>query len=832
MLISCAGNSFSFRTDADISGNANRAERPLQPWTGGPTTDVDLSLESSDTKTWDQFETNKKMFGTTTTYDEDLYTTRIDRSDPSYKRREAEAARIAREIEGSTTTNAHMREERGQALENDGEDEESKYSGVRRDDLNFPPLQSGQPNKYTPPARRAPTGHPTVPGVPVDPAIISAHMSRPEGQVKVKPTNRAGEGEVVLSEAVPSNSSAKADDISVPTATSSQTMKPAAEGVLAVNTSKLSPTPKKNISEDTRPSNPSVSPHRRPGDVQNATEGVESEVLGRFREFANQEKMRVQERRRAQASHDKSAKIAELRKFSQKFKLGTAVPKDLVPILAKDPSKQEEIVEKANREKEIKEREREEKHVSAASTPSQPKNPRSLVSVPAPGTQKQDTSLASPMDRQNVSRGRQGYPPTGPHATRDKTLPGQGMHAGRNPNLLSHRLIGIQQDRKAGLVANIPTPIPLHDARMPPPVMVDQSGISSPQRQSAAQTPTSAVSTKFNAGASIFKPNPAASSFNPTGNTSSQTSPHSSARTRSISRVQSPSAFFGTRKPIGSKTSDRPSINDAFNPIKRMKKEVEAQNKQKDFTYNGGIPQAYRTPPIWDVSGENQDKTYADMFEKAQPVAVSPSSRSTPTSQIPHAHQLPYHLQNGNQHAGPVHTPHQTPHTVHAQHHQTPFEDHHRMPLPGASPHVYPSPRMQHSPMVYRPAMNHQGQVAYGQPVPQYYPGQGAPAPIPVQQYTGAGPQFMHAQPGQVAPMMVQQPSNGPYMGIPQQYPQPMYSPNPAHAYPHMAQPNGFPSPNRTAPMMMHQGSQQGHHPQHMSYAQPIYAPQQQGHSE
>ena len=158
------GTNSTFRTDTDISANASKGERPLQPWVPDAGAEVDLSLESSGRGDWDQFEANSRLFGAASTYDENLYTTQIDRSAPSYSRREAEAARIAQEIEGTSSTNPHMREERGQAIENDGEDEEDKYSGVRRDDLNFPPLASGAPNRYMPPARRAPTGQPTVAG--------------------------------------------------------------------------------------------------------------------------------------------------------------------------------------------------------------------------------------------------------------------------------------------------------------------------------------------------------------------------------------------------------------------------------------------------------------------------------------------------------------------------------------------------------------------------------------------------------------------------------------------------------------------------------------------
>lgn len=64
------------------------------------------------------------MFGLKSDYDENIYTTTIDKNSPLYAMRERDAARIAREIESSTSGNSHMREERGQQVE--GIDEETK----------------------------------------------------------------------------------------------------------------------------------------------------------------------------------------------------------------------------------------------------------------------------------------------------------------------------------------------------------------------------------------------------------------------------------------------------------------------------------------------------------------------------------------------------------------------------------------------------------------------------------------------------------------------------------------------------------------------------------
>jgi len=102
-------------------------ERNLQRWEPSTETEVDLSLETAGGADWDQFEANERLYGVRSNYDEEIYTTSIDRSSPLYKQRAARAEKIAREIEGDSTTNAHMKEERGLALGDDsGTDEEER----------------------------------------------------------------------------------------------------------------------------------------------------------------------------------------------------------------------------------------------------------------------------------------------------------------------------------------------------------------------------------------------------------------------------------------------------------------------------------------------------------------------------------------------------------------------------------------------------------------------------------------------------------------------------------------------------------------------------------
>lgn len=120
-----SGQTGSFRTDADISGNLALRERNLQRWEPSTDTEIDMSLDGKG-GVWDQFQANEQRFGLKTDYDENIYTTSIDKSHPDYRRREAEALRIAQEIEGGVSDNAHLREERGVSHPEDVMNEEEK----------------------------------------------------------------------------------------------------------------------------------------------------------------------------------------------------------------------------------------------------------------------------------------------------------------------------------------------------------------------------------------------------------------------------------------------------------------------------------------------------------------------------------------------------------------------------------------------------------------------------------------------------------------------------------------------------------------------------------
>ena len=78
---------------------------------------------------WDQFAANKSKFNVDTTFDENLYTTSIDKNAVGIS--EAEADRIAREIMSQGSTNVHVQEERGLRVTADY-DEEDRYGARHR----------------------------------------------------------------------------------------------------------------------------------------------------------------------------------------------------------------------------------------------------------------------------------------------------------------------------------------------------------------------------------------------------------------------------------------------------------------------------------------------------------------------------------------------------------------------------------------------------------------------------------------------------------------------------------------------------------------------------
>lgn len=110
------------KTDLKFDLSWRSAVRDLQRWMpedGGESHEFHLEADSTG---WDQFAVNKEKFGVETTFQEEIYTTRLDRSNCAIT--EKEAARLAREIEmgvaSNPATNYHLLEERGIEVDDHG----------------------------------------------------------------------------------------------------------------------------------------------------------------------------------------------------------------------------------------------------------------------------------------------------------------------------------------------------------------------------------------------------------------------------------------------------------------------------------------------------------------------------------------------------------------------------------------------------------------------------------------------------------------------------------------------------------------------------------------
>ncbi len=114
-----------FATDSDISGVLPGTERTLKPvdnsWmeplpSGSGSGQMGGLGSSSRGKKWDQFEANEKLYGVKASFDENLYTTQLDKKTLTWNQ-QCKAERMAWEIESKESHNPHMREERNQAYD-------------------------------------------------------------------------------------------------------------------------------------------------------------------------------------------------------------------------------------------------------------------------------------------------------------------------------------------------------------------------------------------------------------------------------------------------------------------------------------------------------------------------------------------------------------------------------------------------------------------------------------------------------------------------------------------------------------------------------------------
>ncbi|XP_059303038.1 polyadenylate-binding protein-interacting protein 4-like isoform X2 [Lycium ferocissimum] len=124
-------------TDSCISQSRDgEVERQLERWVPDDDAlecpELDNIFDGHWNRGWNQFEVNETLFGVKSTFNEELYTTKLDKG-PQMRELEKEASRIAREIEGEETRDLHLAEERGIQLHGNLEvDEETRFSAVVR----------------------------------------------------------------------------------------------------------------------------------------------------------------------------------------------------------------------------------------------------------------------------------------------------------------------------------------------------------------------------------------------------------------------------------------------------------------------------------------------------------------------------------------------------------------------------------------------------------------------------------------------------------------------------------------------------------------------------
>ncbi|KAL2160813.1 hypothetical protein VTH06DRAFT_1010 [Thermothelomyces fergusii] len=872
------GNRSGFRTDSAISNSRLGMERALKPWVPDAAYEVDGSLEKSGGGgTWDQFAENERLFGLKSDYDENLYTTAIDTNHPQYLQRLAVAEQKAREIEQSTPTTAHVAEERVRDYVggDDHRDEEDKYSGVRRQD--FPPLS--RETKYTPPARRAPTGQATVKGAPVDPAIISSQLkSTPAPQPAPTPKPAEPKAQTAAAEKPASNSPAASQPASNQPAanqppasqpaeskpsTSAAEQKapekeaPAASDAKPADAKDAAATKDATATKDAaavRPAPPSSRALPKVGAVPGVTANVERDVLSSFKTFATAQRFMAEKARTTRAKQDKEIKLTELKKFAENFKLSTPVPKDLISIITKDPAKQKQIQEKARMNMEELSRQREaaakEKEAAAA------KEAQGKASAEQSGT----ATPAGTTETRGSSR------PTAPQHSGSTSLPGRHPGArssyqppphypyGRSNRPPPH--LGPQNQPTGNLAQRLrnmePKPQHPHPGQHPPPEMrLPPTGPANSvdagfgRRMNAVPPPY--MGPKLNPNSHEFRPSAFAQPFNP-AIPSSGSSPRSSVNNMVEVAIPPPAAK-------GQLIRRKTKAVDAKKCFILSHIETIQPPQGRHWNDNDGLRPSFDTLPTWRQLQEETEApdstmrlTYKEYFER---LPLSSAAVATPNPphvipQVPHQHQLPFHLHHGAQNMVPRQSPHMPMMPMHAGQHghvpHVPFSgpDDHRM-MSSNSAQSFASPRMGPVPIAYPPAVNPPAQMPYGQPVMQPYMSAG-PQMGQFRSFSH-NPQFIPQQPHHMgAPMMVQPgfiPGPNGMVAAGPMYPgvQPHFIPSGAVPPQPVPASNGFPSPGRpAAPMMVpqgsHQGTHQGQQPVYgmspaVPYQQPAYTPQQ-----
>ncbi|KAJ2450806.1 poly(A)-binding protein binding protein, partial [Coemansia sp. RSA 2336] len=320
------GSGTGFKTDTDISRyNDQMSARELHRWVPDEGDGVELlegGLEGAAAhgQSWDQFATNEQLFGLTTDFDEEIYTTKLDRSRADFKEREREAIRIAQEIQNAPFLNSHVAEERQEVAADDSAmDEEDRYGAVLR--------PSGAPGKYVPPYLRGKSESPVQPQKAVEAKSGSEQPARsstlPAAEAKkapAQPNNAIAAAALAkLNIRTTGHAPGKSDDKPLGSQTSGAL--PAALTADPAITA-MSKSTSSNSNSNKLLANLRSNKHRVDAAALNKPMADITEKLNSERERIHQHKQALLKTR-----------ISDLVKFHQSFKLPTPMPDDIAEMV-------------------------------------------------------------------------------------------------------------------------------------------------------------------------------------------------------------------------------------------------------------------------------------------------------------------------------------------------------------------------------------------------------------------------------------------------------------------------------------------------------------------
>ncbi|SNX84352.1 related to PBP1 - Pab1p interacting protein [Melanopsichium pennsylvanicum] len=749
----------AFRTDTEISKAFDplASGRTLQKWSDDPDLDeldgpgsklpawatpYDASggLEERDpTKGWDQFAANEARFGIKSNYDDNLYTTKLDRSGKDFREREREADRIAREIMGQATNNPHLAEERGQA-DDSGVNEEDKYGAVVRN-----------PNAYVPPALRKQMAAASTAGggkkvTANAPASMPASVQPTATKVNGAPPTAAPAA--IPAPAPPATQTSTEAAITVPPP-------PVAVNLPTVNVKVPSPSfPQETNTKDTSGKKPSI-------DASNP-------LMGDFRSFVSSERERLEKKKAALAKKEKDTRLADLKSWASTFKLNTPMPSDVADMVHKD------------------------KADGASEKPRDPSLQKSLSPTPS------HSAAAAPSSKADASRS--AATSRAAQASSSVVSPAGGSGSAQ-VNKDAQKLAESKAMLQKMTIPKIPPFNPdKFKARQAAAAAGTNgtTGDNSDASKGAARPDggmPSSVSTssfKLSAKASSFKPfNPNAASFTPGGAVAttftpaaaaavpSSGSPAYTAATPSLSARPS----LTSTPPVASTSAVAAPANPFFGN-KVIKKSIGTLHIREDFNpfKVNKVPDAKSVGPMWAFSG----KPYRQHFVVPPPGGVLDDGSGL---------FVPGMIQPGL-HPG-AQAPQPVPQSIHPAQMPMPTQQSGAGPagpgpIPTPGPAPGPGPQQQPFGMVYQPYAGAPYQYAGGQPapgggmgpqgrVPMQMPNApgphmspyGAVPPPPPQQFMGQMPfsphMHQHAGHGHGAPQNIYSPQMGPAGQVQQQ---------------------------------------------------------------